>query len=156
MTIKSQIDYRCPDCKLEWLPYAKDLLCPVCQRPVPESEVTAILAEGLESARFNKRLYGRFEVEYWITRRLGDRYLEWGFKALQLAHTNPGIPPEKVAIAALMDLDLEEMTPYREDIQGYLATLVHNFRLESARNPEAWQTMPEPEVPFFGRKIIED
>ena len=74
MTIKSQIDYACPDCDFSWLPYARGLNCPKCGRQIPDKEVTEIIQETLDSAKFNKRLYGKFELEFWMTRRLGDRY----------------------------------------------------------------------------------
>ena len=115
-----------------------------------------MLTETLESARFNKRLYGKFELEFWLTRRLGDRYFAWAFKALDLAEQNPDLPAERVALAALMELDLEEMTPFREHILGYLAAVVEAFRKALAAAPDDWKKMPEPEKPFFGRKIIED
>lgn len=156
MTIKSQIEYECPGCRREWLPHAKGLACPWCGRPLPDGEETGILAEALESARFNMRLYGRFELEFWIARRLGDRYLEWGFKALQAALGRPDLPARAAALAALMDIDLEEMTPLREHVLDFLAALIEQYRQASARNPADWQKMPEPEKPFFGRKIIDD
>ena len=156
MTIKSQIDYACPACALAWLPFASALACPQCGRPLPDFEATSIVSETLESAKFNKRLYGKFELEFWLTRRLGDRYLAWAFKALDLAEQNPELPAEKAALAALMDLDLEEMTPYREHILGYFTTVVEGYRKAAAQNPDDWKKMPEPEKPFFGRKIIEN
>lgn len=155
MTIKSQIDFECPDCHLAWLPYAKALRCPKCGREVPEKEVTAILSETLESAQFNKRLYGKFELEFWIARRRGDDYLRWAFKALDLAEQNPGEPAEKIALAALMELDLEDMSPYREHMLGYFAASVAAYRAARAAKPADWEKMPEPERPFFGRRIVE-
>lgn len=156
MVLKSQIDYRCPQCSCEWLPHRTGLKCPQCGRAVPDAEVTAILAEALESAKFNKKLYGRFSLEYWLARRLGDRYLEWGFKVLDLAEAQPDAPREKLALAALMDIDLEEMAPLREIIMSFLADLVAAFREAKMKSPQDWEKMPEPEKPFFGRKIIED
>ena len=156
MTLKSQIDYQCPQCQLAWLPFKPGLSCPSCGRAVPDAEVTGIVAEALESARFNRRLYGKMEVEFWITRRLGDRYLEWGFKALQLAEANQQMPGTQIALAALMDLNLEEMTPHREHVLGFLAHLVDAFREDVSRRPQDWEKMPEPDKPFFGRKIIDD
>src|SRR3712207_8434138 len=50
----------------------------------------------------------------WITRFLGDRYMEWGFKALQRAEGQPQTPARAVALAALMDTNLEEFAPYRD------------------------------------------
>src|SRR5204863_3746810 len=144
-TIKSQIDYACPTCAFTWLPYAPGLHCPQCARPVPEKEVTEIIQETLESAKFNKRLYGKFELEFWLARRLGDRYLQWAFKALDLAEKSPELSAEKVALATLLDLDLEEMTPYREHILGYLAASVEAYRKNLAQRPEDWQKNPEPE-----------
>jgi hypothetical protein len=156
MTLKSQIDYQCPQCQLTWLPFKPGLNCPSCGRAIPDSEVTGIIAEALESARFNKRLYGKMEVEYWITRRLGDRYLEWGFKALQLADVNREMPSSQAALSALMDLNLEEMTPYREHVLGFLVQLVDAFKVDVKQRPLEWEKMPEPEKPFFGRKVIDD
>lgn len=156
MVLKSQIDYQCPQCGLEWLPHAAGLSCPQCGRAVPDAEVMGILAEALESARFNKRLYGRFELEYWIARRRGDRYLEWGFKALQLAEAQPDAPAGKLALAALMDIDLEELAPLREHAMRFLVDLIGAFRDAVARAPKEWEKMPEPEKPFFGRKMSED
>jgi len=156
MVLKSQSDYECPQCKTLWLPYAKGLHCPHCNRSVPDGEVTQILVEALESARFNKRLYGRFDLEFWITRLLGDRYLAWGFKALQVAESQPNTPPRAVALAALMDIDLEECAPMREPILEFLSVLVEKYREAIALAPADWAKMPEPEKPFFGRKIIED
>src|SRR5437588_49132 len=145
MTIKSQIDYQCPQCQLAWLPYAAGLRCPQCGRKIPDAEVTAILSETLESARFNKRLYGKCDVEYWTARRRGDEYLRWAFKALDLAEQNPETPAEKIALAALMELDLEEMSPYREHVLGYLSAAVDAFRKARAAAPGEWEKMPEPE-----------
>ena len=156
MVLKSQIDYQCPQCQQQWLPYSSGLCCPKCGRTVPDAEVTGILAEALESARYNKRLYGRFELEYWIARRLGDRYLEWGFKALQLAEAQPEAPPEKLALAALLDIDLEDLAPLRAHISGFLSELVMRYRDAVARAPADWEKMPEPEKPFFGRKVLDD
>ena len=156
MTLKSQVEYRCPQCHLAWLPYMNGLMCPACQRIVPNEEVTGILGEALESARFNKRLYGRYDLEYWIAHRLGDRYLQWGFKALQIAADNPETIPDKVALAALFELDLEEMAPYRPHLMGFLARLVELFREAVSKNSADWEKMPEPEKPFFGRKIIDE
>lgn len=155
MTIKSQIDYRCPTCTLEWLPYAKGLQCPKCARPVPDGEVTGIIAEALESAKFNKKLYGKFDVDYWLPRRLGDKYLKWGFTALQAAEGNPETPALNLAIGALMQSDLEEMAPYREHVAAFLAATIEAYREASRANPADWQKMPEPDKPFFGRKTIE-
>jgi len=155
MTLKSQSEYHCPQCELEWLPYASGLRCPKCDRSVPENEVTPLIAEALESARFNKRLYGRYELEIWTTRRLGDRYFEWGFKALQLAEPTPETSAPQIALAALMELDLEELAPFRAHIQGYLEALVAAFRQAVKDHPTDWQKIPEPEKPFFGRKIID-
>lgn len=156
MTIKSQIEYRCPQCQGVWLPYAAGLVCPFCKRALPDSEVTGIIAEALESARYNKQLYGRFDLEYWMARRLGDRYLAWGFKALQAAETNPRTLAINIAIATLMELDLEEMAQQREHIAGFLVALVEAYRQSVAANPKEWEKIPDPEKPFFGRKIIED
>ena len=155
MTIKSQIDYRCPVCALEWLPYASGLRCPKCERPVPDGEVTGIIAEALESAKFNKKLYGRFDLEYWLPRRLGDNYLKWGFVALQAAESDPETPAMNVAIGALMQVNLEELAPYREHVAGYLTVLVDGYRAAVKNNPDDWQKMPEPDKPFFGRKTVE-
>jgi hypothetical protein len=130
--------------------------CPYCKRAVPDSEVTGIVSETLESARYNKRLYGRFELEYWLSRRLGDKYMAWGFKALQMAEIEPQTPAQSIAVAALMDLDLEEMTPYREHIAGFLSALVEAYRVAFKADPKAWEKIPEPEKPFFGRKIIDE
>lgn len=156
MTIKSQIDYACPACQLEWIPYAKTLACPKCGRPLPDNESTSIITETLESAKFNKRLYGIFELEFWLTRRLGDRYFAWAFKALDIAEKTPEMSGESVALTALMELDLEEMSPYREHMLGYFTAVVSGFRSLAAKNPDDWKKLPEPEKPFFGRKIIED
>ena len=156
MTIKSQIDYACPECKLAWLPYATALKCPQCGRTISDIEATSIIQETLESARFNKRLYGKFELEFWMTRRLGDRYLAWAFKALDFAERSPESPAQSVALAALMELDLEEMMPYREHLLGYFTAVIEQYRVLKAKTPEDWTKMPEPEKPFFGRKIIED
>ena len=155
MTIKSQIEYQCPACQLVWLPFAAGLNCPRCGRIVPDSEVTAILFETLESARFNKRLYGKFDVEYWTARRRGDDYLRWAFKAFELAAQNPATPGEKIALGALMELDLEDLSPYREHVLGYLSAAVNAFRKAVAEQPQDWEKMPEPERPFFGRKVFE-
>lgn len=156
MTLKSQIDYLCPVCQCLWLPYARNLSCPKCGRCLPENEVTCILDEALESARYNKRLYGRFELEIWMTRRLGDRYLEWGFKALQMAEAQPHTSAHNIAIAALMALNLEEMAPFREHVLGFLELLIERCREAIKASPSDWEKMPEPEKPFFGRKIIDD
>jgi hypothetical protein len=156
MTIKSQIDYHCPACGLAWLPYADALCCPRCGRPVPIGEVTAIVQETLESAKFNKRLYGKYELEYWLDRRIGDLYMKWAFKALDLAEQNPNEPPEQLALAALMSIDLEALAPYREHVHGFLAAAVSAWRAAHRQNPSDWQKIPEPEKPFFGRKIIDD
>ncbi|HLX60574.1 MAG TPA: hypothetical protein VKX17_04755 [Planctomycetota bacterium] len=155
MTIKSQIEYACPACALAWLPYAPGLSCPKCGRAVPETEVTAIVPETLESAKFNKRLYGKFELEFWLTRRLGDRYFQWAFKALDVAEKISELSAEKAALAAIMELDLEEMTPYREHILGYLTAVVEAWQKARTANPAEWEKIPEPEKPFFGRKIVE-
>ena len=155
MTIKSQIDYACPQCQLAWLPFEKSTACPQCGRALPKVEATSIVDQTLESARFNKRLYGKFELEFWLTRRLGDRYFAWAFKALDLAEHNPKLESDKVALATLMELDLEEMSPYREHLLGYLTAAVEGYRLAKAQKPDDWTKMPEPERPFFGRKIIE-
>ena len=156
MVLKSQIDYVCPQCAREWLPYASGLLCPQCGRAVPDAEVTGIIGEALESAKFNKRLYGHYDLEYWLARRLGDRYLEWGFKALQLAESQPDATAEQLALATLMDIDLEDAAPLREHIMGFLAALIAAFREARGKAPQDWEKMPEPEKPFFGRKIIDD
>ena len=156
MTIKSQIDYECPNCQLAWLPYAENLKCPKCGRLLPNGEATAISDETLESAKFNKRLYGKFELEFWLTRRLGDRYFAWAFKALDVAESNPEMSAASAALTAMMDLDLEEMSPYREHMLGYFTAVIEGYRKLAAKNPEDWKKMPEPEKPFFGRKIIED
>jgi hypothetical protein len=156
VTIKSQIEYHCPNCQGAWLPYAAGLACPYCKRALPDSEVTGIVAEALESARYNKQLYGRFDLEYWMARRLGDKYLAWGFKALQLAEADPQSPARNIAIAALMELDLEEMAAHREHAAGFLAALIEAYRAAIKADPKAWEKIPEPEKPFFGRKTIED
>jgi hypothetical protein len=156
MTLKSQIDYQCPQCQLAWLPFEKGSACPSCGRVVPDAEVTGIIAEALESARFNKRLYGKMDVEFWITRRLGDRYMEWGFKALSAADANPEMPAKQVALGTLMDLNLEEMAPHRAHVLGFLERFVEAYREQIKARPNDWQKMPEPEKPFFGRKIIDD
>lgn len=156
MTLKSLSEYSCPQCKLEWLPYQPGLACPSCKRAVPDGEVTGILAEALESARYNKRLYGRIKLEYWIPHRLGDHYLEWGFAALQKAEEQPQSPAQTIAVATLMDIDLGDMALLREHIAQYLEKLIERYRDAIARNPADWVKMPEPEKPFFGRKIIED
>ncbi|HYG76943.1 MAG TPA: hypothetical protein VEK08_18200 [Planctomycetota bacterium] len=156
MVLKSQLEYACPKCQCSWLPFAPGLSCPQCGRAVPDAEVTAILTEALEAARFNKRLYGKFELEFWITRFLGDRYLEWGFKALQRAEAQAQTPARVVALAALMDTNLEEFAPYREHVLHFLEALIERYREAVSRAPADWEKMPEPEKPFFGRKIIED
>lgn len=156
MTIKSQIDYACPACQLAWLPCSKNAKCPKCGRLLPDNEATSIVDETLESAKFNKRLYGKFELEFWLTRRLGDRYFAWAFKALDTADSNPAMAASSAALAALMDLDLEEMTPYREHMLDYFSAVIEGYRILAAQNPDDWKKMPEPEKPFFGRKIIED
>ncbi len=156
MTIKSQIDSACPTCALAWLPYEPGLKCPRCGRSIPDQDSTAIVQETLDSAKFNKRLYGKFELEFWITRRLGDRYFAWAFKALDFAEQNPEMSAEKAALASLMELDLEEMTPYREHMLGYFTAVIEAYRKAAKANPEDWKKIPEPEKPFFGRKIIED
>ncbi len=156
MVLKSQIEYQCPQCRLAWLPFAPGLKCPNCNRDVPDTEVTGIVAEALESARFNKRLYGHFELEYWIARRLGDRYMEWGFRTLQLAEAQPGSAPDKIAMTALLDIDLEELAPQRTHVMNFLTALITAYREAVERSPEDWQKMPEPEKPFFGRKTIDD
>jgi hypothetical protein len=156
VTLKSQNDYRCPDCGQAWLPFSVGLQCPQCRRPVPDAEVSNIIPEALESARYNKRLYGRYELEYWTARTLGDRYFGWGFKAIQFAESNPSMSPGQVALAALMDLDLEELTPLRTHVLAFLELLVEHYRAALAANPADWEKMPEPEKPFFGRKIIDD
>ena len=48
------------------------------------------------------------------------------------------------------------MTPYRAHILGYLTAVIEGCRKATAANPDDWKKMPEPEKPFFGRKIIED
>jgi hypothetical protein len=156
MTIKSQSDYRCPHCQREWLPYAAGLACPFCKNVVRDSDVTRIIEEALESARFNKRLYGKFDVDYWIVRSLGDKYLQWGFKALQAAEADPNAEPHALAIGATMQLDLEELSTAREHVAGFLETLIARFRAAKQANPADWEKMPEPDKPFLGRKIIDD
>jgi hypothetical protein len=156
MTIKSQSDYRCSKCNQAWLPFEPGLMCPSCAHPASDNEVAGIFIEALESAKFNKRLYGHIELEFWIVHSLGDRYLEWGFKALQLAESQPNMRSEQVALGALMDLDLEELTPLRAHVMAFLKRLVERYREAVTNNPQDWQKMPEPEKPFFGRKIIED
>ena len=146
MVLKSQIDYQCPQCQLAWLPFASGLKCPSCSRAVPDTEVTGIVAETLESARFNKRLYGRYELEYWITRLLGDRYMAWGFKTLQLTEAQPGSTPDKIAMAALLDIDLEELAPHRTHVMAFLTALIIAYHEAIARSPDDWQKMPEPET----------
>lgn len=155
MTIKSQIDYQCPDCQLAWLPYANGVKCPQCGRAVPTAEITQVIAETLESSQFNKRLYGKFELEFWLARRRGDEYLRWAFKALDMAEQNPSEPAEKIALAALMELDLEDFSAHREHVRGYLSAAVTAFRAAREKDPAGWEKMPEPERPFFGRKVIE-
>ena len=115
-----------------------------------------MLDEALESARYNKRLYGHIELEIWTTRRLGDLYLAWSFKALQRAEAQPQMSAKNISIAALMDLNLEEMAPFREHILEYLETLIERYREAVKFRPADWEKMPEPKKPFFGRKIIED
>jgi|GEM_PF-1892909 len=156
MTLKSQIDYTCSQCNRAWLPHRSGLLCPICGRPVPDAEVTGILDEALESARFNKRLYGKYDVEYWLTRRMGDRYLEWGFKALQIAEANAGRAPQAIALSALMEINLEDAADLREHLVDFLSVLVEKFRVAKTAAPDDWEQMPAPEKPFFGRKIIDD
>ena len=156
MTLKSNLDYRCPQCQRAWLPHVRGLVCPGCGRAVPDGEVTGILAEALESARYNQRLYGRMDVEYWLERSMGDRYLAWGFKALEAARRDGTVGAQQAAVTALMDLDLADMTPVRPHVLDFLAALVERYRAAVAREPDAWEKMPEPEKPFFGRKIIED
>ena len=140
---------------LEWLPYVAGLRCPKCSREVPGTEVTAIVAEALESAKFNKKLYGHFDLEYWLPRRLGDNYLKWGFVALQAAESEPASPAMNLAIGVLMQVDLEALAPYREHVAGFLAALIESYRTAAKENPADWQKMPEPDKPFFGRKTIE-
>ncbi len=140
---------------LEWLPYANGLHCPKCGREIPDAEVTAIIAEALESAKFNKKLYGHFDLEYWLPRRLGDNYLKWGFVALQAAESEPDSDSKNLAIGALMQVDLEALAPYREHVAGFLAALIDSYRAAAKSNPADWQKMPEPDKPFFGRKTIE-
>ena len=156
MTIKSQSNYICPDCGLEWLPYTEELHCPRCGRVVSAFEVAPILSETLESAQFNKRLYGKIALEFWIPHRLGDHYLEWAFAALDAAEKNPDATAEDVALNTMVSLDLAEMGPYRAHVMGFLTAAIEAYRADVAHNPEKWVKMPEPEKPFFGRKIIED
>ena len=156
MTIKSQSEYHCPACKREWLPYAPGLSCPFCKSLIPDSDVTRIVAEALESGRFNQRLYGKYDVDYWLVRGLGDKYLQWGFKALQAAEADPVANAHAIAIGAMMQLDLEELSACRDHVAGFLETLIARFREAKKANPSDWEKMPEPEKPFMGRKIIDD
>ncbi|MEI6232193.1 MAG: hypothetical protein WCT04_04025 [Planctomycetota bacterium] len=156
MTIKSQIDYACPACHTAWIPYAKGLACPQCERVLPDAESVSFVDQTLESAKFNKRLYGKFELEYWFTRRLGDRYFAWAFKALDLTDASPELSSDSLALATLMELDLEEMSPYRAHLLGYFVSVIDGYRIQRSLKPDEWTKMPEPEKPFFGRKIIED
>lgn len=153
MTIKSQSQFACPGCGLKWLPHRRGLTCPKCARAVADDEVTAIQQEALESAKFNKRLYGRYALEIWTCRGLGDAYLQWGFAALQKAEAQPEMNAQAIAIGALMDLNLEEMSPYREHVLDFLSALVEEFRRRTAAQPADWQKMPEPENPFRGRGL---
>jgi hypothetical protein len=156
MTIKSQIEYRCPACNCAWLPFAAGNACPKCGRATPDSEVTPIISEALESAKFNKKLYGHIDLEFWMARKLGDNYLKWGFTALQAAEQNPKVPAADIAIGALMQVDLEELAPYREHVAAFLTTLIEQYRAAVLANPSDWEKIPDPEKPFFGRKTIED
>jgi hypothetical protein len=156
MTIKSQVDYHCPVCNCAWLPFAAGNGCPKCGRVTPETEVTPILNEALESAKFNKKLYGHIDLEFWMARKLGDNYLKWGFTALQTAEANPAAPAGDLAIGALMQVDLEEMAPYRQHVAEFLTALIEQYRAAISANPSDWEKIPDPEKPFFGRKTIED
>jgi len=153
MTIKSQIEYRCPACERAWLPYAPGLACPFCKRAAPDNEVTAILDEALASAQFNQKLYGKIDVEYWMARRLGDSYLKWGFKAIEMARDNPADAARRIAIAALMQVDLEELSDAREHVAGFLETLIERYRESVKTKPADWEKMPEPENPYRGRGL---
>ena len=154
MTIKSQSEYKCPDCQNAWLPYARGLACPFCKRSVPDAEVTPIIDEALESAKFNKRLYGHIDVEYWNARRLGDNYLKWGFTALQAAEENPDASPHALAIGALMSMDLESLSAHRDHVAGFLEALIERFREQKKSNPAEWEKMPEPDKTF--QQIVQD
>jgi hypothetical protein len=156
MTIKSQCEHTCSGCGLKWLPHRRGLSCPKCSRPVADSDVTAILDEALESAKFNVRLYGRFALEIWTCRRLGDSYLQWGFTALEKAAVQPSTAANEIALSALMDLNLEEMSPYREHVLDFLAELVTEYRRRVVESPQDWQKMPEPKNPFRGRSLPEN
>jgi hypothetical protein len=156
MTIKSLSEFLCPACQLPWLPFAPGLSCPRCGQPTDASDVSAIVSETLESARFNKRLYGKIALDFWIPHRLGDRYLEWSFAALDAAERNPASSAEDVAVSALVTLDLEEFGAYRQHVFSFLVAAIEAYRTDVAAHPETWQKLPEPEKPFFGRKIIEE
>ena len=54
-----------------------------------------------------------------------------------------------------MELDLEDLSPCREHVLGYLRAAVNAFRKAAAEKPGDWAKMPEPEKPFFGRKVVE-
>jgi hypothetical protein len=153
MTIKAQSDYTCPGCGLNWLPHRRELSCPKCSRAVADNEVTAILDEALESAKFNVRLYGIFALEIWTCRGLGDAYLQWGFTALQKAAAQPSANAHEIALSALMDLNLEEMSPYRGHVLNFLTELIIEYRRRTAANPVDWQKIPEPRNPYRGRGL---
>lgn len=156
MTIKSDVTFACPACQCAWLPFAAGNPCPRCGRVTPESEVTPILTDALASAKFNKKLYGHIDLEFWLPRKLADNYLKWGFTALQAAEANPETPAAALAIGALMQIDLEEMAPYREHVAAFLTALIEQYRADRTAHPAEWEKIPDPEKPFFGRKTIED
>jgi len=60
--------------------------------------------------------------------------------------------PRRFEVPALMELDLETMSPWREHVMNFLACEVQEFCKRLSAAPADWQQMPEPENPFRGRK----
>lgn len=74
MTIHIRMDYACPGCSAEFIPYSNQSSCPCCNEAT-EKSFPELLGKCEESIVYNLRTFSRFAPSVWIPLSIGDRVL---------------------------------------------------------------------------------
>jgi len=81
MTLHSNVNYKCKNCGLYFIPLPKFKICPKCNHKSIKV-FNYFIEETIRSALYNLTRYGSFIPPVWLTRTIGDQYYLIAFEFL--------------------------------------------------------------------------